>query len=196
MSNKEIKTYYKFEEGNISVAFNKILLITTELCDEDDLPEDFHTEERAYLLNIKQENTTSLTRVVVVESTYKEFEKSYFDYLDYKLEHSAAENEVNAKLLKDAATFFESLEAKVDSTLSKVTERSEEQIANVKQEAVSVLNKIDLFNKDLSTNLENFKELNTSLENFVLEDEEVETPKAELVGEDEVNEKEEKTIVE
>ena len=99
-------------------------------------------------------------------------------------------------MLKDAATFFESLEAKVDSTLSKVTERSEEQITNVKQEAVSVLNKIDLFNKDLSTNLENFKELNTSLKNFVLEDEDVEMPKAELVGEDEVNEKEEKTIVE
>ena len=121
---------------------------------------------------------------------------NYFDYLDYKLEHSAAENEVNAKLLKDAATFFESLEAKVDSTLSKVTERSEEQIANIQQEAVSVLNKIDLFNKDLSTNLENFKKLNTSLENFVLEDEDIETPKAELVGEDEVNKKEEKTIAE
>lgn len=196
MSNKEIKTYYKFEEGNISVAFNKILLITTELCDEEDLPEDFHTEERAYLLNIKQENTTSLTRVVVVESTYKEFEKHYFDYLDYKLEHSAADNEVNAKLLKDTAKFFESLEAKVDATLSKVTEKSEEQIKNIKQESMAVLEKVDLFNKELVENLDNLKELNTSLENFALADEDVETPKAELVQEDEINKKEEKIIEE
>lgn len=195
MSNKEIKTFYKFEEGNISVAFSKILLITTELCDEDDLPEDFHTEERAYLLNIKQENTTSLTRVVVVESTYKEFEKSYFDYLDYKLEHSAVENEVNAKLLKDAAAFFDSLESKVDETLSNVTNRSKEQIENIKQEAISIFDNIDVFNKDLSSNLNNLKELNTSLENFALNEDDVEMPKSELVEENEVNDKEEKEIV-
>lgn len=185
MSKTEIKTYYKFEEGNISVAFNKILLITTELCDEEDLPEDFHTEERAYLLNIKQENTTSLTRVVVVESTYKDFEKSYFDYLDYKLEHPSFDSEVNAKLLKDAANFFEALESKVNLTLSNVTDSSKEQIENIKEQSTALLSKIDLFNEDLNSNLKNLKELNTSLENFALNEEDIETPKSELVDEDE-----------
>lgn len=194
MSKKEIKTYYKFEEGNISVAFNKILLITTELCDEEDLPEDFHTEERAYLLNIKQENTTSLTRVVVVESTYKDFEKSYFDYLDYKLEHPSFDSEVNAKLLKDAANFFEALESKVNLTLSNVTDSSKEQIENIKEQSTALLSEIDLFNKDLNSNLKNLKELNTSLENFALNEEDIESPQSELVDEDEDKDKYENEV--
>ena len=183
----KIKTYYKFEEGNLSIAFDKILLITTEVTDPDELPEQFHTDEEVYNLTIKQQNSSSLTRVIVVESTYKDFEKSYYDYLDYKLKNAAVDNEVNANLLKETSQFFESLQAKVDETLSNVTDKSEEQLAQTKQEIVAVISEAELINRDASKNVEIFDTLRTSIENFVLSDDDVETVTGEILTNEEKN---------
>jgi hypothetical protein len=192
MSDK-IKTHYTFEEGNLSISFDKILLITAEICEPEELPEEFQTmQEDFYNLAIKQENAANPTRLIVAESTYKSFEEFYFIYLDYKLDNSPITNEVNAKFLKDASDFFSKLEVKIDETLSNVTAKSQEQITYIRKESLEILNKVDLFNKDLSSNLDNLKELNSSLENFVLEEDEVETVTGELLEKE--KEKEEEII--
>lgn len=190
----KIKTFYKFEEGNLSIPFDKILLITTEVTDPDELPEQFHTDEDVYNLTIKQQNSSSLTRIIVLESIYKNFENKYHDYLDYKLKNSAIENEVNAQLLKEAAQFFESLNSKVEATLLQTTKTAEEQLAVARKEVIAVISEAELINRDASENLSNFNQLQKTIENFVLEEEEVETVTGEILPKEEKNVESEESV--
>jgi hypothetical protein len=175
MSKEKIVTSYGFDNDTLIISFAEVVVVNIEEVEETEFNDEFETNEKVYQVVIKQKNVDKNSVTLVTESVAEDFKKSYYAYLNYRLNICSNSDAAVANLLSQSAEFFNQLEAKVERTLATIVESANEEIEKIVTNSSEILEDNRTYNKEIKKELNKLEALNNLIQNFVVEEDDVVT---------------------